>query len=695
MKRVLKLLPFIAILGIISLGVKHQLAYAASNSNMIGDGVFDNTNSMNATQIDSWLNSFPTSCISPNSGFTAPDPTGYSPDANFVDGHYTYGTAVTAGQVIYDAAVAHSLNPQVLITKLQNEEQLVDGGAGCSDWRFASAVGYSCIDSGTNTHTYTYTGQDPYSNPGALVTPLYYRNGNPVNTISGSCVSQNVKAGFSEQVVHAAWFLSVYRHKAEGDTGWAQVHGSWNHCEDNASCAANLNIPASWACYSGPMTQGTFKRCPYDSSAIYYDGYTPIDGTSIHIDNGATAVLYYYTPHIQSFSTIFSNWFGPTDVQYSWSIQGVSYSTGTNAFGAGVAGTVTVTATNNSTVPWYNYGANPVRLGTWAPGRVSSLRSPGWVSDIRPANMTETQVNPGGTATFTFPINVNKTGTYVEALNLVVENSQWMPWPGLSPTINIKPAYQWQISSISYGAGTGLMVPATTQQITVVAKNTGFATWSNSSGPPIRLGTWGPDRKSRVADNWISDIRAATMQEDSVPPGQTATFQFLVRPPGSGLFYERMNLVAEGQAWFNDAGLTLYLEGGTYSWRPLWSAYSTGGNANLPRGTTMIVTVKALNTGNIPWSNASSSSYPWPIRIATDGPKNRGSFLYDSSWISDIRPATLQESVVQPGQQGTFVFKANIPNNSDTGPRFEHFSLVAEGIMWFNDPGFYLYINVL
>jgi hypothetical protein len=90
-------------------------AAAFTGNNLIDDRVFDNVNSMSASQIDAWLNaSFPNSCISSNNGFAAADPAGYSPSGGF-----TYGGAVSAGQVIYDAGQAYGLNPQVLITTLQ------------------------------------------------------------------------------------------------------------------------------------------------------------------------------------------------------------------------------------------------------------------------------------------------------------------------------------------------------------------------------------------------------------------------------------------------------------------------------------------------------------------------------------------------------------------------------------------------
>lgn len=311
----MKKFVFLAFVSTVFLGgmfiSNHPAQAITNNNNLVDDFTFDNVNSLNAHQINDFLNSFPNSCISLNSGFSSADPIGYSPNYPHVDGKWLYGSPVSAGQVIYDAAVAHGLNPQVLITKLQNEEQLVDGSGGCSStWRYASAVGYACTDSDTYTHDYSYTGADPYSDSTTLATPIYYRNGTPVNSITGSCVNHNYYAGFSEQVVHAAWALSIWRHKSEGQTGWAAIKGNWNHCDDTNTCPANMNIPSSWACYGGLMTQGTFKRCPADSSGVYYDGYATIDGQALHMDNGATAALYVYTPHIQSFDSIFNQYFG-------------------------------------------------------------------------------------------------------------------------------------------------------------------------------------------------------------------------------------------------------------------------------------------------------------------------------------------------------------------------------------------------
>lgn len=261
-----------------------------NQNRIIDDALFDDANSMTAAQIDAFLNGFSGSCISPNSGFAAIDPTGYNPTSG-----YQYGGYVTAGQVIYDAAQAYGINPEVLLTTLEKEQSLVTGQnnfAGyCNDGsqhKYAAAVGYGCPDSGT---TYSYTGLS-----------LYRRNGITVTDTGTTCVNAASKAGFSQQVIRAAWLLKFGEQRSKGNINWAVIKGSWDNSDDPQTC------------YGGPMTQGTWQRCPSGSFA-YYDGYTTIDATAVHMDDGATAALYWYTPHFhgnQNFYNLYVGWFGNT-----------------------------------------------------------------------------------------------------------------------------------------------------------------------------------------------------------------------------------------------------------------------------------------------------------------------------------------------------------------------------------------------
>jgi hypothetical protein len=285
-----RLLYIVALLPLIASMVvsNHISAYAFDSNDIIDDSVYNNFNSMSAAQIDSFLNGFTSSCISPNSGFRAEDPTGYNPTSGFL-----YDGYVTAGQVIADASQAYNLNPQVLLTTLEKEQSLITGqnnfGGFCNSSdqnKYTAAVGYGCPDSGT---TYNYTGLN-----------LYQRNGVTMSSTGSTCVNTASKAGFTQQIIRAAWLLKFGQQRSWGNIGWAIVKGNWNNSDDPQSC------------YGGPTMQGTFAVCP-SSAATYHDGYYTIDSTSVHINSGATAALYWYTPHFsgnQHFYSIFTQWFG-------------------------------------------------------------------------------------------------------------------------------------------------------------------------------------------------------------------------------------------------------------------------------------------------------------------------------------------------------------------------------------------------
>lgn len=231
-------------------------------NDLIDDNIFNNSKSMSSSGIDAWLNAnFPHSCISTNNHFSAPDPTGYNPTQGFI-----YGGNVSAGRVIADAANAYNVNPQVLISTLEKESSVVTGNASYHCTYINTAMGYGCPD-------------------------------------SGSCPTDPATmSGFSKQIIHAAWLLKFGEQRSEGNVGFNVQKTGWDNSDDIDTY------------YGGPMTQGTHQRISSGPST-YFDGYTSIDGTSVHMDTGGTAALYWYTPHFhgnQLFVSIFEGWFGST-----------------------------------------------------------------------------------------------------------------------------------------------------------------------------------------------------------------------------------------------------------------------------------------------------------------------------------------------------------------------------------------------
>jgi hypothetical protein len=653
-KKLLSFFSFTAILSaafmLLNLG-QAQAAFVASR--LMDDGIMDSYNVMSAADIDAFLNSR-NSCISTGSGFSARDPVGYNPSDGFL-----YGGNVSAGTIIAHSAQVYEINPRVLIVTLQKEQSIITS-TSCSTNTISKAMGYGCPDGGSS---YSYSGLN-----------LYTRSGVTYTDVSGICVNQAQKAGFTQQVIRAAWLLKFSEQRSKGNVGWNIQKPGWDNSDD----------PQSF--YSGYMTQGYHKRIQTESSPTYYDGYATIDGVSTHMDTGATAALYRYTPHFhgnQNFVNLYESWFGPTKgVDYAWEYVGISFSTGSANVMGNTQVNVTLTARNTGNQSWSNSNF-PARLGTFAPtNHGSALYHSSWVNQIRPATVSQAVVMPGENGTFAFTINVpNISGPYYERFNLVAEGAVWMQDPDFSIQLNVTRAtYKYQMVSQNSTNGWEL-TPGQSSQFTLVARNTGNTTWSNSSAP-VKLATWAPSYRRSAFDpgTWENPYRVATLQESSVAPGANGTFVFNVTAPTSGGFYaERFNLVSEGLSWFEDPWVEFDVHvGNFYRWQMVSQSSSTG-TFTMARNSTATFTLTVRNTGNVTWSNSSM-----PVRLATWNPPYRSSAFNDGSWINAYRVVNLTQSSVAPGATGTFVFTVRAPNTA--GFYVERFNLVAEGLAWFADP---------
>jgi hypothetical protein len=129
-----------------------------------------------------------------------------------------------------------------------------------------------------------------------------------------------------------------------------------------------------------------------------------------------------------------------------------------------------------------------------------------------------------------------------------------------------------------------------------------------------------------------------------------------------------------------------------YVWQPVSQAAYTDQTKSTPvdtnqlsAGQRVFLEIKAKNIGNTTWRQGN-------LNLATNGPRNRSSNYYDSTWMSTDRPSTLQESTVAPGQIGTFDFWIKAPNTPGTSK--EYFNFVAEYTAWLNDLGLYYQLTV-
>ena len=350
---------------------KSSPALAAFNqNNLMSDSIFENSSAMSASSIDSFLNSFPSSCISSNNGFTTPDPQGWNTNTN----SYSFGGNVTAGKAIYDAAANYHLNPQVLLATLQKEQSLVSGSAGCHpntpDPSSATPMTNQC-GSGTRNCTLAC----PYSG-GCMTIAVGY--GCP-----SYCDSQY--EGFSKQIIWAAWVFRFAQERSQGIFGYpGQDPGDEN------------------ITYTGPTPAGCIQRVSGGPSVCSDGTYTLADGTNVTISSGATASLYRYTPFIsgnQSFVSIFESWFGPTTSLINYlTMRNISQPDTTPALGQTVTYTFSLTNTLSNSLTLSAVGVVG-RLGDVN----GANRDFGWQGPVT--------LSSGQTQQFTFSTIIKDTGT--------------------------------------------------------------------------------------------------------------------------------------------------------------------------------------------------------------------------------------------------------------------------------------------
>lgn len=146
-------LALVALVAGLALTAPAAPAEAANNAdfradNIISDSVFFNSNTMSAGDIQNFLADKGRNCVAGSApcikDFRADSPSRPAQGAGHC-GAYPGGTNELASTIIYKAAKACGINPQVLIVTLEKEQSLITGSRP-SATRFAIAMGFDCPD---------------------------------------------------------------------------------------------------------------------------------------------------------------------------------------------------------------------------------------------------------------------------------------------------------------------------------------------------------------------------------------------------------------------------------------------------------------------------------------------------------------------------------------------------------------------
>ncbi len=206
--------------------------------------------------------------------------------------------------------------------------------------------------------------------------------------------------------------------------------------------------------------------------------------------------------------------------------------------------------------------------------------------------------------------------------------------------------------------------------------------WYIPYSPGVRYVRWSPNSACGGSNVNIQNRATAALYSYTPYQPNSAALNNLYGTGDGCSAYGNRNFWRDFTNWFGSTIVAPYR----------WEIVSQGWSrdiTNLPQGERATLTLQARNTGTQTWYNSGAN----PVRLGTINPTNRGSGFTTSSWLSNNRPAVMQQASVAPGSIATFSFE--IQANPGAGNYNEYFNLVAENLTWFNDIGQYYPIRVI
>ncbi len=695
---------------------------------IIDDVIFTNANSMNAQDIQNFLNAKVPTCDSwGTQTYAGTTRAAYSRARNHplplvcLKDYYentsthannltvTDGQAVSppagsisAAQIIYNAAQSYNINPQVLLTTMQKEQGLVT-----DDWpwtnQFTTAMGYGCPDS-------------------ASCNTSYY--------------------GLYNQVTNAARQFRRYL--------------------DNPN---NYNYTVG-------------------NDFILYSPGGGCSGSTVTIQNAATAALYDYTPYQpnnaalstvsdsgtgnggdscssygnRNFWWYFNNWFGSSltnpyasAVRYGGMAVGLKTS---QSF------TAKIMLQNLGLNNWYDdttasgAGQHPVHLAATGPiNRDSIFAASTWYNHGRPS-MTFSHVYEGnGTTlatdqhtalpgqvveydfTMQIPIGTNP-GTYREWFQPILEGAPvW--WIGGNTFTDINVQSTSFNAALTSQSSTTTVNKGSSATVFLTYKNTGNIEWYDTTGAaavggtvkPMHLATSnGINRDSVFGSTWINPGRPAqnftavyesdgttlAANQHMASPGQIVKYDYPYTIPigtNPGTYREWFQPILEGApVWWIGGNTFTDINVQSTSFNAALTSQSSTTTVNKGSSATVFLTYK--NTGNIEWYDTTGAAAVGgtvkPMHLATSNGINRDS-VFGSTWINPGRPAqnftavyesdgttlAANQHMASPGQIVKYQFTLSAAANLASGGYDESFQPILEGApAWWMGGGATLHVTV-
>jgi uncharacterized membrane protein len=408
----------------------------------------------------------------------------------------------------------------------------------------------------------------------------------------------------------------------------------------DCSNLTSVTIPDSVA----SIGYGAFAYCGSLTSA-YFNGNAPSYFGDYVFDDTAPGFTIYYFAGMTGWTT--PTWYGyPTasiSVPYSAQITGNNIPV---AMTAGQSYSVTITVKNTGSNTWtaaegYKLGA----VGGTDP--FAAISQP-----LGPAD----SIAPNQSKTFSFIMTAPAAaGSYTTDWRMMREGVEWFGGTlTKSVTVTAAATNNAQITSYSLPES---MTAGQSYSVTITVKNTGTSTWTAADG--YKLGAVGN------SDSFTASTRVLLGASDSIAPGQSKTFSFIMTAPAAaGSYTTDWRMLKEGVTWF---GATLTV--------PVYVAAATNNaqiaSYSLPEsmtaGQSYSVTITVKNTGTSTWT-------------AADGYK-LGAVGNSDSFTASTRVLLGASDSIAPGQSKTFSFIMTAP--AAAGSYTTDWRMLKEGVTWF------------
>ncbi|MDX1765540.1 MAG: hypothetical protein R3313_01155 [Candidatus Saccharimonadales bacterium] len=608
--------------------------------------------------------------------------------------------AISAAEIIKNAAVQYDINPQALIVMLQKEQGLVT-----DDWaweiQYEFAMGYGCFDNGSG------------------------------------CSQTSHYPGFFQQVDAAAWQLRQYMENPQNynfDVGTNYI--LWNVPSTNCG-GGNVTIENS-------ATAALYNYTPYQPNAAALNNlYGTGDGCSAYGN--------------RNFWRYFNDWFGPTTTNYSSSDY---FRYKHEKVFRGETVTAELWFKNTGGNEWYDKiglatappGTREVRLYTSRGVGRNSIFSSGWPSsNVAALNFTEVyesdgktlaadqhKVEPGQIAKYIVSFKVPSTAAYGRHREYfqpsVFQKPGWFNDPGSFIDITVQEKIYRASDYHRYKHQDAFR--GQTVNGRVYFKNTGTVPWYDKIGlasapagtKEVRLYTSrGVGRNSIFSENWHSsnvvsttftkvyksDGKTLAANQHVAKPGEIVRWNIPFTVPKNATFRKYREYfqpsVFQNPGAFNDPGSFLDINVRKKVYRS--SDYFRFKHQDAKRGETVTAEAWFKNTGDKIWYDQTGATGSKTKTMLYTSHRLGHSSILGSLWgpgknvpgrdftevyESDGKTLAANQHKVEPGQIAKYEISFKVPSNAPYGRIRTFFQpSLFKQTSAFNDPWSFLDVTVV